>query len=381
MKNTMKINKDNYEIFFLDYHEGNLLPEQEKDLLSFLEANPDLREEFESFRMVKLEKDEEILYPAKEQLRKGVVTPSNYETFYAAYVEGDLDEEERAATEAFAMGDPQRGKELDQMKKAVLRPDLSVKFPGKDSLKREVVVPFARRFYYYAATAAAITLLAGLFFLRDAGNDIPAYVQDIPASGEAESPKAVAEVTSPVQEEITPAEKLPARVETPTPPHIIPPEDRVEKPSRVQYPRPLESGRLVAQTARLESTTIQTTALASLEPRTEFAYWSYRQRHEQEVYPESPAYADAVDERPPSLVQLAFNRLQRSVGVDFERVEGQLKETRIDLWEVAGLGLEGLTTLAGNLVKVERERGEDGRIVQFAIGETLEISRPKPSEE
>jgi len=372
----MKINKDNYEIFFLDYHEGNLLPEQEKDLLSFLEAHPGLREEFEAFRMVTLEKDEAIQYPAKEQLRKGVVTSSNYETFYAAYVEGDLDEEERTATEAFAQGDPQRGKELNLMKKTLLRPDLSVKFPAKDSLKRQKVVPLARRFYYYAATAAAITLLAGLLLTRDAGNDIPAYVQDFPASGEAEFPKAVADMTSPVQEEVLPAEKIPAQLETTTRQEIVSPLAREQRPLQAHYPQPLSSGRMMTRTARLESPT-NAIAMASVEPRNQFAYWSYRQPHEEAVYAETPASGLPEEERPPSLVQLAFNRLQRSVGVDFERVEGQLRETRIDFWEVAGLGLEGLNTLTGNHVTLEKERGEDGRIVQFAIGEGFEISRPK----
>ena len=45
----MNINKNNYEAFFLDYHEGNLSPQQVADLLLFIEQHPELEEEFESF--------------------------------------------------------------------------------------------------------------------------------------------------------------------------------------------------------------------------------------------------------------------------------------------------------------------------------------------
>ena len=43
------LSRSNYEIYFLDYYEGNLTESQRRELMSFLEQNPDLKEEFDSF--------------------------------------------------------------------------------------------------------------------------------------------------------------------------------------------------------------------------------------------------------------------------------------------------------------------------------------------
>ena len=51
----MTINKHNYEAYFLDYHEGNLTPQEVADLLLFVEQHPELKDEFESFENVTLE--------------------------------------------------------------------------------------------------------------------------------------------------------------------------------------------------------------------------------------------------------------------------------------------------------------------------------------
>ena len=45
----MNIDKNNYEAFFLDYHEGNLSPQEVADLYLFLSQYPELKKEFEDF--------------------------------------------------------------------------------------------------------------------------------------------------------------------------------------------------------------------------------------------------------------------------------------------------------------------------------------------
>jgi len=49
-----KINRHNYEEFFLDYHEGNLSGEQKAMVILFVESNDDLLEEFYTFKNVLL---------------------------------------------------------------------------------------------------------------------------------------------------------------------------------------------------------------------------------------------------------------------------------------------------------------------------------------
>lgn len=53
----MNINSHNYEAFFLDYHEGNLSPQQVADLLLFLEQHPGLKQDFDSFENIRLDND------------------------------------------------------------------------------------------------------------------------------------------------------------------------------------------------------------------------------------------------------------------------------------------------------------------------------------
>ena len=43
--NKMEINRNNYEIFMLDYIEGNLPLDIREDLICFLNNNPDLKDD------------------------------------------------------------------------------------------------------------------------------------------------------------------------------------------------------------------------------------------------------------------------------------------------------------------------------------------------
>ena len=62
-----KITRNNYEVFFLDYHEGLLSGEQMAEVILFLEKNEDLMEEFYSFENVSLDP---VLADAVAKLRR-----------------------------------------------------------------------------------------------------------------------------------------------------------------------------------------------------------------------------------------------------------------------------------------------------------------------
>ena len=63
------ITKENYEIYFLDYLEGNLHVDLVDEFIEFLQQNPDLKAELEAFQMHHVP-DEKIKFPAKEMLFK-----------------------------------------------------------------------------------------------------------------------------------------------------------------------------------------------------------------------------------------------------------------------------------------------------------------------
>ncbi|MBN8696154.1 MAG: hypothetical protein J0L87_06465 [Bacteroidetes bacterium] len=131
----MNINKHNYEAFFLDYHEGNLAPQEVAELLLFLEQHPELKEEFESFENFSLTDDEmSIQFKDKSELKKEV-TAENIDEFLVKKVEGELLPIENDILEQYIKQHPQSQKDLELYKRAKVSPDHSIVFDKKSDLK------------------------------------------------------------------------------------------------------------------------------------------------------------------------------------------------------------------------------------------------------
>ena len=65
----MKINRNNYEAFLIDFLDGTLDAVLVAELMLFLEANPDIREEFDGIEDVSLE-SQNIHFTEKDFLKK-----------------------------------------------------------------------------------------------------------------------------------------------------------------------------------------------------------------------------------------------------------------------------------------------------------------------
>jgi len=63
------INRSNYEVWFIDYADGQLSPDQVAEMLLFLEENPDLKNEFSLFEQVTLPVDT-VEFAFKKSLKK-----------------------------------------------------------------------------------------------------------------------------------------------------------------------------------------------------------------------------------------------------------------------------------------------------------------------
>src|SRR5215203_3713230 len=122
----MKIDSKNYEAFFLDFHEGNLSEEMKNEVLAFVKANPDLKDEFESFEIIFVEQSQHLKFPGKENLKKKLnISVHNYKTWLVAYMEGDLNSNETAEVENFLSENPAYGRELEILRKTKIVPDYS----------------------------------------------------------------------------------------------------------------------------------------------------------------------------------------------------------------------------------------------------------------
>jgi anti-sigma factor RsiW len=65
---------------------------------------------------------------------------SNYEEFLLSYIDGELNNEEQAAVEAFLQQHPEQAKELEVLKAAVLQPDPSIAFGNREELYHSTVI-------------------------------------------------------------------------------------------------------------------------------------------------------------------------------------------------------------------------------------------------
>jgi len=130
----MNINKNNYEAFFLDYHEGNLTPQQVAEVLLFVEKHPELKEEFESFESFSLDDLSDISFENKSGLKKEM-TVENREDYFISAIENNLNPVEQQLIERFLKQHPQYISDYDLFKKTKVQPDLSVVFADKDTLK------------------------------------------------------------------------------------------------------------------------------------------------------------------------------------------------------------------------------------------------------
>jgi hypothetical protein len=178
----MKITKENYGQFVIDYFDGNLSQKEQERLLLFLEQHPDLKEEMEHLKDVSLSAPE-ILYPDKGELKQpeiipvGSINESNYETFLLRFIDDDLSADESKALNTFLAENPQLGKELEAFSNTKLTPDTSIVFSDKSRLKKK---PSVQPAIWISAAAAVVVLLLGwTLFLRKGANKSPIPRQNL----------------------------------------------------------------------------------------------------------------------------------------------------------------------------------------------------------
>jgi len=158
----MSISIHNYEIYFIDYYEGKLSPEQTVALMDFIAAHPELKQEFDSYDYTALKPDLNVTFKKKKSLKKEESISSTTEQKIIALIEGDLDEIEKTEVEALISRDAAAAKLHTQYISTALLPEENIKYSDKASLKKSVaVIPiFANRVTF--AAAAVIIILLGI---------------------------------------------------------------------------------------------------------------------------------------------------------------------------------------------------------------------------
>ncbi len=160
----MQINRSNYEIWFIDWLDGNLNNIQVETLIQFLKENPDLKEEFDELSSIRLKPSEKILYN-KNHLKKSTenITDSQFEFMCIAFLENDLSAEQCSELKEIVERDTDKKRIFELFQKTKFTPTL-VSCKGKNSLIRRTIGQNARKFSVIGLSAAAIIIFAIIAF-------------------------------------------------------------------------------------------------------------------------------------------------------------------------------------------------------------------------
>lgn len=129
-----KINRNNYEVFLIDYMDDNLSDSDKNMVLDFLSKNPDIKEEFESIQDFELPQlnasfnQKEDLFKSEKNKK---INMSNYEDFFIAFVNNELDSETKKELAAFIKANPELEDDFELFKKTKVKADTSIKFDEK----------------------------------------------------------------------------------------------------------------------------------------------------------------------------------------------------------------------------------------------------------
>jgi hypothetical protein len=171
----MKIDRSNYEIWLIDWLDGNLSEIQVGEIKLFLDNNPDLRDEFgeqTSFRL----KPSDRSFLNKNHLKKSSsnLSSSQFEYLSVAYLENDLSSSQQAELKESTDMDSEKKKTFELIQKIRLTPAASGFKYKKKLIKRTLAMKVIRLSVIGLSAAASIALLIMIYFTiaRDLPDEI-----------------------------------------------------------------------------------------------------------------------------------------------------------------------------------------------------------------
>lgn len=168
----MRFTRSNYELFIIDYLEGNLNASDLSEFESFLNLNPDINESLISFSEFSLKpvevklQDKSFLLKTNSDLLNSIPEEAMK---CIAYLEKDLSKEEESDFEKVTLEKPDLNRLVKDFELTFLTPPV-VEYKAKEQLKKPVVL-FTHRLLWIPSAAAAIVLV---FFLLKSILLIPA---------------------------------------------------------------------------------------------------------------------------------------------------------------------------------------------------------------
>lgn len=348
LKLKMKITENNYEAWLLDHLEGRLDGAQTALLMQFLREHPQLEADT-SLELMSLAQPGDNFINAFHHLRKpedstiptAGYNQSNYEEAFAAFYEGDLDQQRVDGLRHFVDQNPALAADFELFGKLRMEVDHNIVCPGKDALRRHKRVSLYVRWSIPVSVAAASVALFLLFNPQQRGTDNvgtdmgpvvavqhPAAGQGAPASSiSTGSDDTTTTKAATVVSEI-PAATVAAVSATPRESRPVPGLRSIAA-TEVAYQGP-------GKQKLIEGSRYYTCLYADIRLRDQI-------RFQQEVEEQG--------------LQTIYGDAKANAG-----------NNSFDLWSIARLGVKGFNYLTRSDIEFTKARDEEGNVTDFAIG-------------
>lgn len=162
---STRIDISNYEEYVIDYLEGTLNGDVLESFQVFLLAHPEIAAEIEDMAEADLElqADEQVSFDASSLkvnvTAVGSIHADNYEEHFAESAGNFLNNQQENELQDFMEANPALEKDFQLYQMTALKPDMAVRFDGKQDLKRPIPLwETAPRFAYRAAAILIVAL-------------------------------------------------------------------------------------------------------------------------------------------------------------------------------------------------------------------------------
>lgn len=242
------ITRENYEIYFIDYMDGNLSERERAEVEAFLLVHPDLQEQLDGMGEVRLKIPTEV-FRKKEEIKQAV-REREMEYYAIAVTEGVITDEERAWVDENT-DKKVFEREVDVYAKIKVKPDPACRFEGKAGLYRKSGVILLVKRYAAIAAVVALGIVVAIYTTRKeefSMEDIPMTVvktETLPLPQVLEPEKAgeVGIIEEPERMMIQPTEQREAPVEVVErviPPDVIELKKQLKISVEIMAPQPSE---------------------------------------------------------------------------------------------------------------------------------------------
>lgn len=160
----MKINRHNYEEWFMLYTDKELNEADCREVEAFVLVHPDLAEELEMLQQTRLEPDTSIGFSMKDSLLRaeatGNINDANYQEFLLLKTDNELSAEQEIQLQAWLATRPAAVSELNAFENTRIQPEPDIVFPDKSVLYRKEEPRRIIGFRWQRIAVAASLLLA-----------------------------------------------------------------------------------------------------------------------------------------------------------------------------------------------------------------------------